>query len=189
MSYFILSIFFGVTIGIAVSVDAFMLSLVYGSTFVRRREAYITSFFVGLFHFFMPFLGFILATAIFKQTNLITLLEDKLKYFTFAILMILGVMMIIKDTESQPSNLPNLFNKLFFAFSVSLDSFLIGIAFTTFDEVNIFIVAILFSSISALVTFFALFIGKRTANKFINKDLNFYAGILLLLLASLTLFF
>ena len=51
MEKIIISFIYGITLGFALSVDAFMLSLIYGSTFNRKIESIITSTLVALFHF------------------------------------------------------------------------------------------------------------------------------------------
>ncbi|MDF2699831.1 MAG: hypothetical protein K0Q49_1387 [Haloplasmataceae bacterium] len=182
------SLIFGITIGLALSIDAFMLSLVFGSTFKRKLESIFTSFIVGFFHFFMPILGYYLTTLVFTKINLTYYLESKLNFIAFLILIILGIMMIIKKEDGEVFNKRNLFNKLLFAFSVSVDSFLTGIALKTMQNINIIFVAIIFAFVSCTLTFIGLSIGKKTAEKLLHLRLDFYAGIIMIILAIITLF-
>ncbi len=184
----IISIIYGLTIGLALSVDAFMLSLVFGSTFKRKTESIITSLIVGLFHFLMPLFGYFLASIVFIQINLSSYLESKINYIAFIILCILGIMMLLKKDNNEKFNICNLINKCLFAFSVSIDSFLTGIAFTTIDHIHIIVAALLFSLVSCSLTYIALTIGKKTAQKLLNSRLDYYAGLLMILLAIITLF-
>ncbi len=189
MSNFFISIVYGISIGLALSVDAFMLSLIYGSTFKRKIESITTSIIVGFFHFFMPLLGYFLALFVFTQVNLKTYLEDKINFIAFIILCILGFMMLIKkDNKDTSFNITKFINKCLFAFSVSIDSFLAGIAFTTLDHINIILVAFLFAIVSFTLTLLALLIGKTTADRLLKTNLDFYAGLLIILLAIISLF-
>lgn len=184
----LISVIYGLSIGVALSIDSFMLSLVFGSTFRRKIESLITSLIVGFFHFFMPLLGYFLAFFVFKQINLVNYLEGKIKIIAFIILCLLGLIMLLKKECDNQFNIRNLINKCMFAFSVSIDSFLAGIAFTTIDQIHIIIVAFLFFIVSCILTLIGLNIGKKTAEKLLNASLDYYAGILMILLAIISLF-
>ncbi len=188
MVNFMITILYGLSIGIALSVDAFMLSLIYGSTFKRKLESIITSFLVGFFHFIMPILGYILAFYFFKKINLFIYLDGKIKYIAFIILIILGLMMLLKKNSDETFNINSLINKSLFAFSVSIDSFLTGIAFNTINHINIVIAAFLFALVSCSLTYLALTIGKKGARTLLNANLDYYAGIIMIILAVISLF-
>lgn len=188
MTNFIITILYGLTIGIALSVDAFMLSLIYGSTFKRKLESVITSFLVGLFHFIMPIFGYVFAFYFFRKINMSVYLDGKIKFIAFIILFILGLMMLLKKKSNEPFNINNLINKSLFAFSVSIDSFLTGVAFTTIDHINIIIASFLFAIVSCSLTFVALTIGKKGGRKLLNANLDYYAGLIMIILAIISLF-
>lgn len=188
MSDFLITILYGFMIGLALSVDAFMISLVYGTTLRKKNEALLTSLIVGLFHFFMPLLGYFMAILVFTQINLSRYVEDKVKFIAFIILIMLGLIMIIKKDDTESKNIYQIINKIIFAFSVSIDSFLAGIAFSTISHINIYLTSLLFLIVSFSCTYIALTIGKKARDIFLNSSIDFYAGLLMMLLACITLF-
>ena len=46
-----------ITIAVSLSMDAFSLSLVYGTLNLRKKDIISLSAIVGIYHFFMPLLG------------------------------------------------------------------------------------------------------------------------------------
>lgn len=156
--------------------DAFSLALSLGTTNPSKRKIIKTSIVVGIFHFFMPIFGYILGN-IFK--NNITI---GINYLTFLLFIILAYEMYKnKDTEEETQILTNL-TILLIAFSVSIDSFTVGVAFGLNNE-YIYISSILFSIISFSFTYIGLELGKKLENKY--KEKAIYLGIFLLLLVAL----
>lgn len=188
MRYIMVSCLYGITLGLALSVDAFMLSLVYGTTCKRKIENLFTSILVGFFHFTLLIIGYLLASLVFSSINLATYFQGKARFISFLILVMIGFMMIFKNDTKYTSIKHNILSKFLFAFSVSFDSFLTGIAFTTINHINIIIVAIFISIISSTITLTSLSLGKKTRDRFLNKNLEFYAGILIIILAVIALF-
>jgi len=97
-------------------------------------------------------------------------------------------MMVFKNEQSSSYGTRNLITKCLFAFSVSVDSFLAGIALTAIDQIIIYLVAIVIAIISFLITLISLSIGKKTAEKLLNANLEYYAGIIIIILAIISLF-
>lgn len=188
MENIIISIIYGITLGFALSVDAFMLSLIYGSTFKRKMESIITSIIVSSFHFSILLIGYYITLIFFTSLNLYDYFEDKVQFFSFLILALLSIMMLYKNDNKIINTKRNIFSKCLFALSVSLDSFLAGIALTSIKHIIIFITAICISIISFIITLFALLLGHKTKEKLLNKNFEFYASIILLILAIITLF-
>ncbi len=60
-------------IAISLSMDAFSLSLAYGTINLNKKEINILSIIVGIYHFFMPILGMFIGTFI---TNFIHVGEN-----------------------------------------------------------------------------------------------------------------
>lgn len=188
MEKIIISFIYGITLGFALSVDAFMLSLIYGSTFNRKIESIITSTLVALFHFFILIIGYYLTLIFFTSLNLYDYFQDKVQFFSFLILAFLGLMMLHKNDNKLINTKRKLFSKCLFALSVSLDSFLAGIALTNINHIIIIITAICISIINFIITLFALLLGHKTREKLLSKNLEFYASIILIILAIITLF-
>ena len=51
---------------VSLSMDAFSLSLLYGTLGMKKEEKLILSFIVGIFHFIMPLLGKCFGNLIFE---------------------------------------------------------------------------------------------------------------------------
>ena len=103
---------------IALSLDAFSLSIIYGTIIDNKKIIIKTSIIVGIFHIFMPLLGYLLS-------NLLILnIVSNTNFLSFIIFLILGIEMILnKNEETNLMNLSNLLNILIFALTVSIDSF------------------------------------------------------------------
>ena len=76
-------------IAVSLSMDAFSLSLAYGTLYLTKKEIRILSVIVGIYHFFMPILGMLIGKFIF---NLININE---KIIVFLIFGFIGINMII----------------------------------------------------------------------------------------------
>ena len=160
--------------GIGLSMDAFALSLSLGTTNPTNITIIKTSIIVGLFHFIMPLLGYFLGYA-FKYRI------PNINIITFVLFLILAIEMY-KSKDEQKTSILNNITILLIAFSVSIDSFTIGIAFGLNNE-YILISSIIFSFVSALFTYLGLTFGKKLKTKY--KTLSTYLGIILLLLVAI----
>lgn len=162
-------------IGISLSMDAFSLSIAYGTNKLKKTTIAILSMFVGAFHFFMPILGSIIGT------NLETFVS-KSNQVVSIILSIIALQMYLSRNEDKKGNITNVFSMLLFSFSVSIDSFSVGLGLGLMKE-KIIIAAILFSIVSSCFTFMGLSIGEKLSQKLGNKAT--YLGIIILLFLSL----
>lgn len=162
--------------------DAFSLSIVYGTLNLSKIIKNFLSVTVGIFHFIMPLLGSILGLFI---VNHIISNPDILVGIIFTILSI-EMLFNIKELDEEKKDFKNLVNAFIFGFSVSIDSFSVGIALGTHNE-NIYLAGTLFAITSFIFTLVGLNIGKFLTLKF-GKIANIIGSILLLILA-LTYFF
>lgn len=162
--------------------DAFSLSIVYGTLNLSKKIKNFLSVTVGIFHFIMPLLGSLLGLFI---VNHIISNPDILVAIIFTILSI-EMLFNIKELDEEKKDFKNLVNAFIFGFSVSIDSFSVGIALGTHNE-NIYLAGTLFAITSFIFTFLGLNIGKFLTLKF-GKIANIIGSILLLVLA-LTYFF
>lgn len=145
---------------VGLSMDAFSLSLIYGTLNMSKKTNRSMSIMVGIFHFFMPILGYFLGTIVLKY---IPVNPDTLVGIIFIILSI--EMMISLTKDEQVKILTSFLSVCFFAFTVSIDSFSVGIAFGTLKN-NIYISSIIFSVISALFTYTGVTLGKKLVKNF-----------------------
>ena len=161
---------------IALSLDAFSLAIIYGTIINEKKTLFNISITVGIFHFFMPLFGFL------TSNLLIVKLIPNTNIISFLIFLILGVEMILsKEDGKNLLNLSNLLNVLLFAFTVSLDSFSVGIAISARNE-SIIVPIIFFSITSFLFTYVGLMIGKKISNV-LGQFTNKIGGVILILLS------
>lgn len=154
-------------IGISLSIDAFSLAVSLGLNNKTNINGILYSSIVGLFHFFMPILGFLLRTFI----NYIIILPNKLIFSIVIVFIIFGILLEKKNTNIY-------INPLVFAFSVSLDSFTIGISIS---NKKILIASVIFSITSFLFTNLGFKIAKKIKSKF-DSNLKLVSIIILLVI-------
>lgn len=155
-----MEIFVLIIIGISLSMDAFSLSLLYG-TVIKKQNIKILSIIVGIYHFIMPLLG------MFVGKKIISLLPISTNMVVFIVLFLIGVEMIVESfKEEKELKTINLLEMLLFGFAVSIDSFSLGLGLRAIYD-NPYIAALIFSLSSMIFTFFGLKLGK-----FINKKIG-----------------
>lgn len=163
------------TLAVGLSMDAFSLSLIYGTLNLKPSMQRLMSIMVGIFHFFMPLLGYQIGELILK---VIKINPDILVGIIF---IILGLEMLLSlKKEEQVKILTGIFSVLFFAFTVSIDSFSIGIGFGV-ANVQMLLPCIIFSLTSAVFTYLGVILGNKLANKFGNITTLIGSIILLIL--------
>lgn len=139
-----------ILLGISLSMDTFSLALSLGTFNISKNKIYLFSITVGIFHFIMPMLGFFLGQSLRRY---IAIDASKLLFMIF---FFIGIEMIIDyfNKEEKEYKL-TIFNMILYAFSVSIDSFTLGIGLK-----NINLAPTIFMVISSLFTFMGLNIGK-----------------------------
>ncbi|MFI3307305.1 MAG: manganese efflux pump [Mycoplasmatota bacterium] len=159
---------------ISLSMDAFSLSLAYGTLNINKKDIYIISIVVGIYHFFMPQFGHYLyhfITSFFLlKTNLIAAL----------ILFVLSLQMLFKKEDNVLKKM-NFLEIIIFGLAVSIDSFSIGIGLKAINE-NIVFSSFVFSVTSFIFTFIGLLLGKKM-NCLLGKIAIKIGGLLLFLLS------
>ena len=163
-------IYFFLAIGL--SMDAFSLALAYGTNSLKFSKILFTSFCVGVFHYFMPYLGSTIGTIFIEHFPLNTNLLVSLIFF------LLAFEMFLNRNETTNNLITNYLSIVFFAFTVSIDSFALGIT-----NSSIFQAATIFSLVSAMFTFCGLILGKKLFEKYGKKAT--YLGIFILLFLAI----
>ena len=139
--------------------DAFALSMSYGIRKINIKNVVLTSYAVGIFHFFMPLIGTYIGISLFEYTIF------KPKYILFLVFLILSVDMFMHFFEKKEKiRSLNLLGTLFFAFSVSFDSLSVGLGIRYLYD-NVLICVSIFCVISSFFTCLGFYIGKRLSNK------------------------
>lgn len=166
-----------ITLAVGLSMDAFSLAIIYGTINLDKKIEKIMGITVGVFHFFMPILGYYLGKLIL---NIIRINPD---IIVGVIFILLGLEMIISiKKEEQVKVLTNLASVIFFSFTVSIDSFSTGIAIGTTDTI-IFLPSIIFSIISGLFTYIGLIFGKKLSTTL--GDITTLLGAIILILLGI----
>ncbi len=167
--------FITLTTAIALSLDAFSLAIIYGTVLKEKRTILILSLAVGIFHFFMPFLGYLMSNLVIAR------FISNTNFIAFVIFLILGLEMLFsKNEEDTLMNFSKLTSILLFAFTVSIDSFSVGIAIASSGK--IFMPMCMFSTVSFLFTYVGLIIGKKI-NGLFGKYTTKIGGLMLIFLS------
>ncbi len=158
---------------IALSLDAFSVSLITGLIENNIKKYIVFSTIVGVFHFIMPSLG-ALTNHIFLENIIIN--ANRLLGF---ILLIIAISMIIDNSKKE--NTISKAGIITLAFSVSIDSYFAGIGLKFLENFNIFIF-IIFSIFSFTFSLLGCMLG-RLGQKSFGKISNYLAIAILLMLS------
>lgn len=161
--------------------DTFSLSLSLGSIVKENKYLKYFPLVVGIFHYILPLLGNLIGIKIISTFNIAS------NIILGLILIILGINLAIhyfKDEEIK-INL-NIISIVLLAFSVSIDSFSVGLGISNITNKH-YLSSLIFSVCSFSFTLMGLIIGKYS-NKVIGKYASMLGIILLLLLGIYHLF-
>ena len=162
-------------IAVSLSMDAFSLSLAYGTLNMSKEQIKILSIIVGIYHFIMPLLGMYIGQAII---NNLPIMPNTL---VFIVLFLIGVQMIIESFKEEKNIKElNLLEMLLFGFAVSIDSFTLGLGLKVIYKVPV-ISALIFLITSLIFTYIGLNIGKKITEK-IGKISTIVGGIILIII-------
>lgn len=162
-----------ITIGIALSMDAFSVSMSIAAS-NKTNKNYFFVLIVGIYHFIMPLLGNYtsntLINNIFLNSNLIV----------GFILILIGINTLIGMKNKEDNIIINLASYITLGLGVSLDSFGTGIGISLINH-NMLLNSIIFSLCSMLFTFVGLKIGERI-NEIFGRLANIFGCLILLTL-------
>lgn len=162
-------------IAISLSMDAFSLSLAYGTINLSKKNINLLSIIVGIYHFFMPIIGMFLGNYIIK---FIHIGEDIVILIIFSLI---GINMILESRkEKEDVKSMKLSEMLLFGFAVSIDSFSVGIGLNNISN-NTLLCSSIFSITSFIFTYLGLKLGK-IINLIIGKLATLIGGITLIIL-------
>lgn len=170
-------IYFFMAIGL--SMDAFSLAIAYGTNYIKKSKIIILSILVGFFHYIMPSIGSIVGS---YCASIIT----KSNYIVSLIFFILAYEMYRSKNEEHNVALTNLLSLIVFAFTVSIDSFSVGMALGL-EQSNLNAAFVTFSIISALFTYVGLTLGNYLSKKYGKRAT--YLGIIILTILALKYLF
>lgn len=170
-----------VIVAISLSMDAFSLSLAYGTIGLEKKVMLKLALIVSIYHFFMPLLGLGVGNFI------MTLLPVSPDMIVFFVLTFIGIQMLVESFKQEEVNVClNLWELLTFGFAVSLDSFSVGIGLSSLTQ-NYFLSCLIFSFFSGTLTYLGLSLGKYI-NTLIGRTSTILGGITLIILGIIYLF-
>ena len=168
-------------IAIALSMDAFSLSLLYGTLGMKTKQRVELSTIVGIYHLVMPLTGYLIGNSILR------ILPIKTNIVAGIIFLILGLEMLTSvKKEEIVTELKTITAFLIFGFTVSIDSFSIGITLSSISN-SVMIPPIIFALTSSIFTYIGISIGK-VLNKNFGKYSILLGAIILIILAIIYLF-
>ncbi len=175
-----MNLLFVIILAISLSMDAFSLSIAYGTLGLKNKKILLISLVVGIYHFFMPLFGLYVGSLIIKYINI----DPDL--IVFIVLLFIGIQMIVESFKKgkEIKNISFL-EIIMFGLAVSIDSFSVGIGMQAF-LVGPFICIILFSITSFIFTYIGLLFGNKL-NKIFGKISTLIGGILLIILGIIYL--
>lgn len=170
-----MEIIFIFLVAVSLSMDAFSLSLAYGTISLSKKEINLLSIIVGIYHFFMPIIGMLIGNFI------VDLLHIKINLITLIIFIFIGISMIVEAIKGngKVKNI-KIREMILFGFAVSIDSFSIGIGIKSISN-NILLCSCVFSLVSAFFTYIGLLLGNKL-NILIGKFATILGGIMLIIL-------
>ncbi|MDD3453327.1 MAG: manganese efflux pump [Bacilli bacterium] len=168
MSFYILLI-----IAISLSMDAFSLSLAYGTIDINKKNRVLLSLIVGIYHFFMPIIGLKIGS------NITIFLPLKTNLIVFLVLLFIGMQMIYESFKTDKNiNILNIGEMLLFGLAVSLDSFSVGIGLNKIFN-SYFVSAVTISISSLFFTYLGLYLGTKI-HIWIGKLSTILGGLMLI---------
>lgn len=147
-----------IIIAVSLSMDAFSLSLAYGTLNLPKNKIVFLSTIVGLYHFFMPILGRLIGKIVFHYIPI------KPDIIILIILTFIGINMIIEAFKKEEciKCIDNI-GMLLFGFAVSLDAFSVGIGLSNITN-HYLLSSVIFSVSSFIFTYLGLLLGSKISN-------------------------
>ena len=170
-----LSIFF---IGLALSMDAFSVSVSIGTTNINHQRRVFIAIIIGAMHVLMPQIGFLLGNKVFN------ILPINVAIFNVVIFIYLGITMLLKKDDGKEFKY-SLLNAVVLAFCVSLDSFSVGLGLMAITD-YIMISTLIFGIISTVISYIGLTLGQHFYERF-KERANILGAIILFTLAVVNL--
>ncbi|MCI8544896.1 MAG: hypothetical protein HFH09_01545 [Bacilli bacterium] len=162
-------------IGVSLSMDAFSLSLAYGTLDLKEKDMDILSIIVGIYHFIMPLLGVFIGAIILKWFPI------NPDIIVFIVLSFIGIQMLIESKKEQDDiKKLTILEMLCFGLAVSIDSFSVGVGLRLLTSHH-FLCAGLFALTSFGFTFLGLHLGKKVHQR-LGKISTIIGGLVLVIL-------
>ena len=168
-----------VAIGISLAMDAFAVSICKGLSMKKLnvKKAIIISVYFCAFQMIMPLIGYFCGSLLETFMNKVT------HWIAFVLLTIIGINMIKEsrddEVEKRNDNV-DLKTMLPLAIATSIDALAVGVTFA-FTATNIFLSIIIIGTVTFIISFLGVVIGKKFGDKFQNKA-ELVGGIVLIII-------
>jgi putative Mn2+ efflux pump MntP len=167
-------------VAISLSMDAFSLSLAYGTLNMQKKDINCLSIIVGIYHLIMPLIG------MYVGKTIIGLLPIQPNTLVFIVLFFIGTEMIIESfKEDKNIKILSIIEMLLFGFAVSLDSFSVGLGLKVLYKTP-FVAALIFMISSFIFTYLGLILGKKISS-LVGKMATIFGGITLIIIGIIYL--
>lgn len=175
-----MQLFMVIMIAISLSMDAFSLSLAYGTLSLEKKYMKLLAVIVGIYHFVMPLIG------MWFGTGILSLIPINPNIIVFLVLLVIGIEMIVESFKNDAKIEIMTFTELLaFGFAVSLDSFSVGIGLQSIYQ-SPFISSLIFSLSATFFTYLGLVLGKKI-NTMFGKISTLLGGSILIIIGLLYL--
>jgi putative Mn2+ efflux pump MntP len=148
---------------VALGMDAFSVCMGMGMTVFRLRKAAWAGMWIGLFHMFMPLIGMTLGQILSVRLGGITEMAGGL------LLLVIGIQMILSLAGNNHNRFETAYSSdvslLLFAFSVSIDSFSVGLSMGLVGA-KILVAILMFGFTSMSMAWLGFYIGRKTGSYF-----------------------
>lgn len=161
--------------------DAFSLSLLYGTEGINKKDKILLSLIVGIYHFIMPLVGLTIGSFITSKLIINT------NILVGIILSLISIEMMISSFKNKEEKfLISIPGFLLFGLSVSIDSLTTGIGLPAITSKHI-LSSIIFSITSLMFTFLGLNLGNLLNQKY-GKISTLIGGLILLIIGIIYIF-
>ena len=169
--------------GSALGLDAFSVGLGMGVIQLKFKQIINIGIVIGLFHVIMPLLGMIIGYELSENLGRFAVLLGGFLLMGIGFHMIYSTLFGKEENKYSPTGV----GLLLFAFSVSVDSFSVGISLGTFGA-KTWLTILLFGIISTILTWAGLLLGRRVEQE-LGKFGELLGGSFLLIFGIKLLFF
>ncbi len=160
-------------IAVSLSMDAFSLSLAYGTLNLEKKYIKKLSIIVSIYHFIMPLLGLTIGNILLK------IIPIDPNIIVCVVLTFIGIEMIIDSFKKEENiKIMTIKEMILFGLAVSLDSFSVGIGLEALTK-NYILSISMFSLSSFIFTYIGLTIGKKI-NNLIGQISTLIGGLILI---------
>ena len=163
-----------IMIAISLSMDTFSLALAYGTINMQKKQKYMLSMLVGIFHFIMPLIGMLVGNFV------LSIIKIEPSIIVGIILIFIGFQMFVENFKEEEIKNMKIYDFFLFAFAVSIDSFSVGLTLRTISQ-NHLISPFIFAFFSMIFTYIGLSIGNKV-QKLLGKISEIIGGTILVII-------